>query len=143
METQTVKDENVKQIVPLLGVADIEESLRFYTQGLGFEMENKWEKEGRLRWCSLRLGGCSVMLQGLKDESEGQLGEGVTFYIICEDALVMYEGFRAREIEVVEPFVGNAMWVTGLTDPDGYRLHFESPTETPEGTSLSEVTKSR
>jgi hypothetical protein len=51
--------------------------------------------------------------------------------------------FELGRSRFVEPFVGNAMWVTGLTDSDGYRLHFESPTETPEGTSLSEVTKSR
>ena len=27
-----------------------------------------------------------------------------------------------------EPQVGNAMWVTSLSDPDGYRIHFESAT---------------
>ena len=31
------------------------------------------------------------------------------------------------------------MWVTSLTDPDGYRLGFESLTDTPEDTKLSEV----
>ena len=31
------------------------------------------------------------------------------------------------------------MWVTGLSDPDGYRLYFESATDTPEDTKLSEV----
>jgi len=35
--------------------------------------------------------------------------------------------------------VGNAMWVTCLSDPDGYRLDFESPTNVPEDTKLSEV----
>ena len=32
------------------------------------------------------------------------------------------------------PFVGNGLWVTSVTDPDGYHLYFESPTEVPEET---------
>jgi lactoylglutathione lyase len=49
---------------------------------------------------------------------------------------------KSRGIEASEPQVGNGMWVTGLSDPDGYRLFFASPTETPEETRLSEVTSS-
>jgi lactoylglutathione lyase len=30
------------------------------------------------------------------------------------------------------------MWVVSLSDPDGYRLEFESPTDVPEETKLSE-----
>jgi len=30
------------------------------------------------------------------------------------------------------------MWVTSLTDPDGYRIDFESPTDVPEETVYSE-----
>jgi hypothetical protein len=30
------------------------------------------------------------------------------------------------------------MWTTGLSDPDGYRLEFESYTDVPEGTVFSE-----
>ncbi len=30
------------------------------------------------------------------------------------------------------------MWVTSLSDPDGYRIDFESFTEAPEETVLSE-----
>ena len=29
-------------------------------------------------------------------------------------------------------FVGNRAWVTSLKDPDGYQLHFQSPTDAPE-----------
>jgi len=31
------------------------------------------------------------------------------------------------------------MWTTTLTDPDGYHLGFESLTDTPEDTKLSEL----
>ncbi len=30
------------------------------------------------------------------------------------------------------------MWVTTLLDPDGYKIDFDSPTDVPEGTELSE-----
>ena len=40
-------------------------------------------------------------------------------------------------IAASKPFVGNMMWVTSLTDPDGYRLDFESPTDVPEETEYS------
>ena len=36
------------------------------------------------------------------------------------------------------PFVGNGMWVTSVTDRDGYRLEFESEAETPEEAVYSE-----
>jgi len=31
------------------------------------------------------------------------------------------------------------MWVTHLDDPDGYRVEFESPTDVPEETKLSDL----
>jgi hypothetical protein len=37
-----------------------------------------------------------------------------------------------------EPFVGNHMWVVSFTDPDGYRLDFESQTDVPEETKYSD-----
>jgi catechol 2,3-dioxygenase-like lactoylglutathione lyase family enzyme len=48
---------NVKQVVPFFGVSDIEESLRYYVDGLGFQMTSKWVDEGKLRWCWLEYGG--------------------------------------------------------------------------------------
>jgi hypothetical protein len=65
----------------------------------------------------------------------------MSLYFVCEDALAIYHAVRSRGIEASEPQVGNAMWVTGLSDPDGYRLFFESPTDTPEETRLSEVNR--
>jgi hypothetical protein len=69
----------------------------------------------------------------------GKVGEGLSLCFICQDAVAVYDAVRSRGIEASEPQVGNAMWVTGLSDPDGYRLYFESATDTPEDTRLSEV----
>ncbi len=129
---------NVRKAVPFLWVRDIQASRRFYVDGLGFSETQRWIDGDRLRWCWLELGGAAIMLQ----ERSGALGDeqgatahatgGMAIYFICDDALAIYRGLRARGVSAGRPFVGNAMWVTELTDPDGYRLAFESPTDAPE-----------
>jgi catechol 2,3-dioxygenase-like lactoylglutathione lyase family enzyme len=138
------KSGNLTQAVPLLGVTDMERSLRFYVDGLGFTLKNKWEPEGRIRWCWLTRGSASIMLQEFVKEGhggrrpEGVLGQGVNLCFQCEDALALYGEFRAHGLEPSEPFVGNNMWVTSLRDPDGYHVEFESVTDVAEETTLSE-----
>ena len=46
-------DQNVKQAVPFFLTTNMDESLRFYVEGLGFEMTQKWIYEGAVRWCWL------------------------------------------------------------------------------------------
>jgi hypothetical protein len=38
-----------------------------------------------------------------------------------------------------KPIVGNGQWETFLSDPDGYKIVFVSPTDLPEDTEFSEV----
>jgi len=130
----------VEQVVPFFQVTDMSRSVPFYLDGIGFAMTNKWEVDGKLRWCWLELGGAALMLQGpYKGTPAGKLGEGVSLCFMCEDAVALYHEFKARGLDASEPFVGNSMWVTSLQDPDGYRIEFESPTGVPEGTKLSEM----
>ena len=140
MSPTSAPSANLTQVVPFLGVTDMERSLRFYLDGLGFVMKNEWEPEGKIRWCWLTRGGASIMLQEYVPgcRPEGALGQGVSLSFQCEDAVALYHEFLSRGIEAKEPFVGNSMWVTVLTDPDGYRVEFESMTDVPEETGLSE-----
>ncbi|HJN15771.1 MAG TPA: VOC family protein [Armatimonadota bacterium] len=137
-------DLTVTQSVPFFAVSDIEASVRFYVDGLGFEMTRSWEPEGKLTWCWLQYGGAALMLQQFRTEGhdswtpEGKLGVGVSVCFICEDALKIYHEITARGIECRTPFVGNAMWVVPLKDPDGYQLYFESETDVPEETVYAE-----
>lgn len=135
---------NVQQSVPFFAVSNMEASLRFYVDGLGFEMTQKWIDEGKLRWCWLQHGSAALMLQEFRTEGhdswvpECKVGEGVSINFICQDALAIYHEVSARGVEADRPFVGNHMWVVGLSDPDGYRLFFESDTDVPEETVYSE-----
>ena len=130
---------NVTQAVPFFFVSNLEQSIRYYVDGLGFEMINQWIDQGKLRWCWLQHGGAALMLQQFPKTwvPEGKLGQGVSVWFQCRDALSIYHDLTARAIQISRPFVGNAMWVTTLSDPDGYKLHFASPTDVPEGTDLS------
>ncbi|HET9225789.1 MAG TPA: VOC family protein [Thermoanaerobaculia bacterium] len=125
---------NVRQAVPFFGIKNMEASLRYYVDGLGFEMKLNWNDEGKVRWCWLERGGAALMLQEYRPEHlpESKLGVGVSICFICDDALALYREFKSRGIEAKRPFVGNNMWVTSLTDPDGYRIDFESMTDAPE-----------
>lgn len=123
---------NVKEAIPFFAIASMEASLRFYVDGLGFTMTNHWIDEGKLRWCMLRLGGAAIMLQEF--ETKRTVGDGVTICFLCNDALAIYHDAIAKGLDAERPFVGNNMWVTSLSDPDGYRLVFESATDVPEET---------
>ena len=139
---------NVKQAVPFFGVTNMEASLRFYVDGLGFTMKHSWipdreedKPDGRIRWCWLERGGAALMLQEfLPDHRPSEtLGTGVSVCFSCEDALALYREFKSRGITMRKrPFVGNQLWVVPVVDPDGYRLEFESPTDAPEESELPE-----
>jgi len=89
-----------------------------------------------LRWCWLEIGEAALMLQEFR--LEGKVGLGVSICFTCEDALKIYREITARGIAAKRPFVGNGMWVTEVSDPDGYKLFFESQTDTAEDTVYSE-----
>jgi uncharacterized glyoxalase superfamily protein PhnB len=137
---------NVKQAVPFFGVTNMEASLRFYIDGLGFKMKNHWipdrpedHPDGRIRWCWLELGAAAIMLQEFRPEGRPThpLGTGASVSFTCEDALALYREFKSRGIQTRgRPFVGNRLWVVPVTDPDGYRMEFASPTDAPEESEL-------
>jgi lactoylglutathione lyase len=131
---------NVQQVVPFFMITDMEASLRFYVDGLGFTMTNKWTPDGKIRWCWLQLEGAAIMLQEYRPGRipTDKRGEGVSICFQCKDALALYRQFTSRGLKPQQPFVGNAMWVTIISDPDGYKLDFESPTDAPEESLYTE-----
>jgi len=134
MTSEAKPEPNVRQAVPFFMVSNIEASLHFYVDGLGFEKTRHWIDDGKLRWCWLQLGGAALMLQEYRPARipKGKLGEGVSICFQCIDAPAIYHEAVTRGLQTRTPFVGNAMWVTILHDPDGYTLDFESPTDAPE-----------
>ena len=144
MPSTTIAQANVQQAVPFFRVHDLERSLRFYVDEVGFQMTRDWVEDGRRRWCWLELGGAGMMIEEFRRDGrhrnvpEATVGLGVTIAFICRDALVFYREIEARGGSATRPFVGNGMWVTELVDPDGYHLLFESPTDVAEETIFTD-----
>jgi catechol 2,3-dioxygenase-like lactoylglutathione lyase family enzyme len=121
-------------------------SVDFYVGGLGARIVSRWEPEGELRWCRLELGDSALMLQTFgpalrQRDPASRLGLGVSLAFQCADAIALYRGFRAGGLDASEPFAGNGLWNTSVTDTDGYVLEFCSPADVPEETRFSEVQK--
>jgi len=150
MPVETTTNANVKQAVPFFNVTNMEASLRFYVEGLGFKMKRWWipdhgqcddKPDGRIRWCRLELGEAAIMLQEFMPERQPKepLGSGVNICFQCEDALTIYRELKSRGIQTQNrPFVGNRLWVVSIVDPDGYRMEFSSPTDALEESELEE-----
>jgi lactoylglutathione lyase len=73
--------------------------------------------------------------------SANPLGLGVSLAFQCADAIALYHELLARGVDASEPIVGNGLWNTSVTDPDGYVLEFASSTgiDIPEEMRLSEM----
>src|SRR5438132_11423301 len=89
MPVETVTSANVKQAVPFFAVSNMESSLRFYVDGLGFKMKRWWipdqsdgqdhyKADGKIRWCWLELGEAAIMLQEFLPERQPKETLGVT-----------------------------------------------------------------
>jgi len=109
--------------------------------GLVFRKTHEWAPRGKLEWWWLQRGDTALMLQEYRPgkRPDGKLGLGVSVCFQCEDAIAYYKELQSRRIEAQRPFVGNRMWVTNVTDPDGYNLSFESMTDAPEESEWSEA----
>lgn len=140
---------NIQYSAPLFMVSDMEASLAFYVDGLGFQIRNTWTPHGKIEWCWLQREGGSIMLQEARVTADkpylsgNKPGAGVSVWFQCRDSLALYHEFLDNGIKADEPFVGNGLWDLHVADPDGYNVHFESKTDVPEETRYSEWVKGR
>ena len=121
----------VRQPWPLLYGRDIERSIGFYRDRLGFALvADDGKPEGRRGWCRLERGGSSIMLQQWTEE-DGPIdgaGRGVGFYFVCDDADAMYAELTFRGLRLDAPSVAYyGMKQVFVPEPDGYAICFESP----------------
>jgi uncharacterized glyoxalase superfamily protein PhnB len=112
---------------PGFTVNDLEKSLAWYRDVLGFAVEERWEQDGKLTGVSLRAGGVTFMI-GQDDWKKGRdrkKGEGFRLYCTTAqnvDAL-------AKRIEAggarLDQEPRDQPWGTrdfALTDPDGFKV---------------------
>ena len=121
----------LKQLQPILWVSDIERSVDFYTEKLGFDLGFAMTGDGgRMLHASVVNGDVTLML-GYKDEAntpvEGRgLGGGAELYTMMDGVDDYYARVRgagtAFTQELTDQYWGDRTFT--VTDPDGYVLTF-------------------
>jgi catechol 2,3-dioxygenase-like lactoylglutathione lyase family enzyme len=106
-------------------VNDLEQSMRFY-QNLGFVLEERYERDGRLSGARLTSGQATVNLTQ-DDWAKGRdrvKGAGVRLFIVVEqDVDALAAGLKASGVSL-ESGPDDMPWgrAFNLTDPDGYKI---------------------
>jgi predicted enzyme related to lactoylglutathione lyase len=115
----------------LLEVNSLEESIKFYHEQLGFDIESS-DPEAEPPMTTLRAGRLRITLvQQL--ETMLRRGRGVHFFLTATDVEAYYAQLKRRGIELAPPTDEGwgGRFIT-LEDPDKYRLFFVTWTE-PQG----------
>lgn len=116
----------LRSVMPSYTVNDIEKSVAWYEQGLGFYVAERWEDDGRLKGVMLKAGSCEL---GLSQDDfakgrERRKGEG--FRIWCDTAQDV-DAIAAR----LKKFGGSIIEGPGprwdaysftAQDPDGFKI---------------------
>lgn len=118
---------NLKSVGPSFTVNDVEKSLGWYRDVMGFEVGKRWEDGGKLLGVELSAGPVIFMI-GQDDWKKGKNREkGVGFRLYCDtdqDVDEMAKGIKARggtlaQEPTDEEWGGRAFTVV---DPDGFKI---------------------
>lgn len=125
-ERRRTESLRLRAISPSFTVSDLQGSLAWYHQGLGFFVSERWEEGGRLQGVMLKAGSCHLGLSQ-DDFSKGRdRPKGVGFRIWCEttqdvDAIAArLRAFGGTLVE--EPGEHFDMYSFTAQDPDGFKI---------------------
>ena len=111
----------IEDISPILNVSDMQQSVRFYVDLLGFE-NAEW---GDDNFTGVSRDGSTILLK-----KKGQGHPGTWIYIGVENAREVYEDLSPKGVTILmEPT--NRPWAleVNVEDPDGHVLRFGSEPE--------------
>src|SRR5690242_19890339 len=117
---------------PVLHVTDVEASLRFYVNRLGFTSPWRYEEDGRARVAQVERQGCALILADTWPE---KIGKGLMFISVNETReaqIAVLDALRA-ELEAKGVSVKEGSWgyqLLVVDDPDGNQLFFNYPNQT-------------
>ncbi len=119
----------LRQITPGLTVNDLTRSIGFYTEGLGFVIQDRWEEDGKLAGVGLKAGSAELVLtqddfKKGRDRVKG-VGQRLWFYT-TQDLDDLATRAKASGI-VLDQEPSDMPWgarIFMLTDPDGFKLSF-------------------
>jgi len=120
---------------PVLHVTDVEASLRFYVDQLGFTSPWRYDEDGKARVAQVDRQGCALILADTWPE---KIGKSLMFISLNvepatpEAATAAVDALRA-ELEARGVSVKDGSWgyrLLVVDDPDGNQLFFNYPAET-------------
>jgi uncharacterized glyoxalase superfamily protein PhnB len=120
------------ELIPSLGVSDIDRSIVFYRKFFGFHIVDSYEMEGHMAWCWMRVGSANLMLQQLSAEQQITLdpaiGQSWMLYVRPNNLNALHSrlaeaGFPVTEI--AQTSYGASEFF--VSDPDGYELWVSVP----------------
>ena len=123
---------------PVLHVADVEASLRFYVERLGFTSPWRFDEGGKARVAQVDRQGCALILS---DQWPEKIGKALMFISLnvepqTHDAAVAALDALRAELEVRGVAVKEGSWgyrILVVDDPDGNQLFFNYPHEPASG----------
>jgi catechol 2,3-dioxygenase-like lactoylglutathione lyase family enzyme len=132
---------------PVLHVTDVEASLRFYVNQLGFTSPWRYDEDGKAHVAQVERQGCALILADTWPE---KIGKGLMFISVNVEqetreaavaaAISALDALRA-ELEAKGVPVKEGSWgyrLLVVDDPDGNQLFFNYPSETASGKTASE-----
>ena len=119
-----------RSLAASLTVSDLQRSLTFYRDIVGFTVDRKFEREGRLAAVALKAGAVELLLgqdDGAKGESRVK-GEGFSLQITTtQDVDALAKRIQDRGgLLTTEPADVWGARVFRMQDPDGFRLTISS-----------------
>lgn len=134
-DTASVK---FREPFPILYVADVERSARFYAEILGFEPTFQWRNDGCVEYAYLGLGATGIGLArrdastGLNEMPAGQAAApGCEICLLVDDVDAASDHLRDHGVQELMP-ARDMPWgerMAYFADPDGYLLHIRSRAE--------------
>jgi catechol 2,3-dioxygenase-like lactoylglutathione lyase family enzyme len=125
---------------PVLHVTDVEASLRFYVNRLGFTSPWRYDDDGKVYVAQVDRQGCALILADTWPE---KIGKGLMFISLNaepETQVATLDALRA-ELEAKGVPVKEGSWgyrLLVVDDPDGNQLFFNYPNETASGNTAGE-----
>jgi catechol 2,3-dioxygenase-like lactoylglutathione lyase family enzyme len=123
---------------PILHVSDVEASLRFYVNQLGFTSPWRYDEDGKAHVAQVDRQGCALILADTWTEKRGKAVVFISLNVeppSREAAAAALDALRA-ELEAKGVLVKDGSWgyrLLVVDDPDGNQLLFNYPSDTASG----------
>lgn len=122
-------------MVPMLICDDTQDSIRFYSDVLGFEVTDRMDNVGKSGWAALSLGNTRLMLASpdylptAQKTKDGRFSQAI-YYFYPEDVEQLHSDIREKGYKVSDlalRFYG--MNEFEMVDPSGHMLIFGQATD--------------